>query len=198
VDCQPGEIATAAEIHFGPGDEPRSWIGIALKCRAVKATDATTAGTIHGVTAHSVSYPTEGFPFKALASTSGHVLVSVSNGTQSGVQVFDSSTGTLKSMYVNTIGKDPGGANDMNYFPVATDLTLGLRNLGAAFFHVSDLIECRQPPVFVARQPDGAGTLAAVVTPDGKFSFVLNEYGTASDAETSPQPIKRDSHGNFT
>ena len=37
VDCQPGEIATAAEIDYGPGDEPRSWIGIALKCRAVKA-----------------------------------------------------------------------------------------------------------------------------------------------------------------
>ena len=197
VDCQPGEIATAAEIHYGPGDEPRSWIGIALKCRAVKA--PTPAGTIHGVTTHSVSYPTEGFPFKALASTSGHVLVSVSNGTQSGVQVFDSSTGTLKSKCVNTIGKDPKGADDMNYFPAATDLTLGLTDLGAAFFHVSDLIECRQPPVFVARQPDGAGTLAAVVTPDGKFAFVLNEYGTASDGgNIAVVSIKRDSHGNFT
>ena len=39
VDCQPGEIATAADIHYGPGAEPRSWIGIALQCRAVKVTE---------------------------------------------------------------------------------------------------------------------------------------------------------------
>ena len=51
----------------------------------------------------------------------------------------------------------------------------------------------------MARQPDGAGTLAAVVTPDGKFAFVLNEYGTASDGgNIAVVSIKRDSHGNFT
>lgn len=38
VDCPAGELATAAEIHYGPGTEPRSWIGIALKCRALKPT----------------------------------------------------------------------------------------------------------------------------------------------------------------
>ena len=36
VNCPAGELATAAEIHYGPGVERRSWIGIALKCRALK------------------------------------------------------------------------------------------------------------------------------------------------------------------
>jgi hypothetical protein len=35
VHCPAGKVATAAEVHFDAPGEPRSWIGIALKCRAV-------------------------------------------------------------------------------------------------------------------------------------------------------------------
>jgi hypothetical protein len=33
--CPAGELATAAEVHFDNSSEPRSWIGISLRCRAV-------------------------------------------------------------------------------------------------------------------------------------------------------------------
>lgn len=35
VNCPAGELATAAVFHFDTTTEPRSWIGVALKCRAV-------------------------------------------------------------------------------------------------------------------------------------------------------------------
>jgi hypothetical protein len=34
--CNPGELATAATVHYAPGQEPKSWIGIVLHCRAVR------------------------------------------------------------------------------------------------------------------------------------------------------------------
>jgi hypothetical protein len=35
VFCPAGQLATAAEVHFDAPGEPRSWRGIALRCRAV-------------------------------------------------------------------------------------------------------------------------------------------------------------------
>ena len=35
VHCPAGQLATAAEVHFDAPGEPRSWIGVGLKCRAV-------------------------------------------------------------------------------------------------------------------------------------------------------------------
>jgi hypothetical protein len=35
VDCAAGEIATAMQVHFDSTTEPRSWLGVALKCRHV-------------------------------------------------------------------------------------------------------------------------------------------------------------------
>ena len=35
VDCDPGEIATAAVLEFDSSTTPRAWLGISLKCRAV-------------------------------------------------------------------------------------------------------------------------------------------------------------------
>lgn len=35
VDCDPGEIATAAVLDFDSSTTPRAWLGITLKCRAV-------------------------------------------------------------------------------------------------------------------------------------------------------------------
>jgi hypothetical protein len=36
INCPAGEVATAAMVHYGPGAERQSWIGMALQCRAVR------------------------------------------------------------------------------------------------------------------------------------------------------------------
>lgn len=35
VSCAEGEVATGADVYFSEGDEPRSWTGIRLRCRAL-------------------------------------------------------------------------------------------------------------------------------------------------------------------
>jgi hypothetical protein len=51
ANCPAGQIATAAIVHFEAGNTPRSWTGIELRCRSVRATGASTeASTLESVT----------------------------------------------------------------------------------------------------------------------------------------------------
>jgi DNA-binding beta-propeller fold protein YncE len=184
VNCPAGELATAAEVHFGPGNDERSWIGIALKCRKLMPVAQ------HGISATSTTYATQGSPFQAVKPDSGHVLVSVSGSTP-GVQVFTDSKGTLKSSCVHAIPSASMAAN-VRLSPGSADVGVGIGDAGVAFFKTDDLVGCGNPAGIIVNQGPKHGTLDVAFTPDGKFAFVLNEYGAIGVVK-----IKRDAAGHI-
>lgn len=170
-------------------------------------------GTTPIVTSTFATFTTAGKPFEAVVSSSGTVFVSVTadgtSGSATGVQVFVSENGTLKSSCANALPASLLGLNtafsNLNFFPGATDIGGGIGYPGAIFYHVADLLGCNALG-FVVNQGSTAsnneGTLAVAVTPDGKFAFVSNESGVAPDASTNGNigvvAIQRDNAGNFT
>lgn len=153
----------------------------------------TTSAQAQGLNIVSeVSYPTAGKPFQALVSNSGNVFVSVTanydTGSPAGVQVFVPASGGGLQSPSNCLNALPLnitlGVKNLSFFPDATNLAAGIGS-GAIFYHVTDLLGCNGSGYIVDQgsiPASDAGTLAVVVTPDGNFAFVSNEYGLAPNA----------------
>jgi DNA-binding beta-propeller fold protein YncE len=140
------------------------------------------------VTASSVTYSTGGYgsPFRALPLTSGNVLVSVTAAT-SGMLVFGPTAGGGLQLscfnYVRPSFVQDGAADfGMNLTPNGLGLAATLGVDGAIFYNLSTLQTCNSTGLQVSQGPVSAdeGSFDVVVTPDGKYAFVANEYGVAS------------------
>ena len=144
------------------------------------------------VTASSLTYSTAGYgsPFRALPLPSGNVLVSVTAAT-SGMLVFAPATGGgFKLSCFNYVRPAfvQDGASDlgMNLTPNGLGVAATLGVDGALFYNLSTLQSCTSTGVQVSQGSvaSGQGSFDAVVTPDGKYAFVANEYGVAAGATT--------------
>ncbi len=140
------------------------------------------------VTASSVTYSTGGFgsPFRALPLPSGNVLVSVTAAT-SGMLVFGPGAGGGLQLscfnYVRPSFVQDGAADfGMNLTPNGHGLAATLGVDGAIFYNLSTLESCTSTGLQVSQGPVSAdeGSFDVVITPDGKYAFVANEYGVAS------------------
>ncbi len=185
---------------------------------------------------NSVIYPTAGNPVDAVVTSSGDVLVAINDGKLglgTGIQVFTpTDNGSLQSSCVNMLWPSistltNGGKDlDLSLFPNGADLAAATGYPGEVFYHVADLLGCNATGYVVdqgsnnpnnVNSSDGAGTFDAVITLDGNYAFVANEYGVAPNATlgsgitlnssytlaTLPGniavvQIERDSSGNFT
>jgi DNA-binding beta-propeller fold protein YncE len=76
--------------------------------------------------------------------------------------------------------------------PGSADVGVGIGDAGVAFFKTDDLVGCGTPAGIIVNQGPKSGTLDVAFTPDGKFAFVLNEYGAIGVIK-----IKRDSAGHI-
>jgi hypothetical protein len=144
------------------------------------------------VTATSATYSTAGYgaPFRALPLASGNVLVSVT-ATTSGMLVFGpASGGGLQLSCFNYVRPAfvQDGASDfgMNLTPNGYNLAATLGVDGAIFYNLSTLQTCNSTGLQVSQGAVAAdeGSFDVVVSPDGKYAFVANEYGVASGATT--------------
>jgi hypothetical protein len=142
------------------------------------------------VTATSVTYSTGGYgsPFRALPLASGNVLVSVS-ATTSGMLVFGPvSGGGYQLSCFNYVRPQfvQDGASDfgMNLTPNGLGLAATLGVDGAIFYNLSTLQTCTSTGLQVSQGAVSAdeGSFDVVVSPDGKYAFVANEYGVAPGA----------------
>ena len=140
------------------------------------------------VTASSVTYSTGGYgsPFRALPLASGNVLVSVSAAT-SGMLVFGPATGGgLQLSCFNYVRPQfvQDGASDfgMNLTPNGHGLAATLGVDGAIFYNLSTLQTCTSTGLQVSQGAVAAdeGSFDVVMSPDGKYAFVANEYGVAT------------------
>ena len=156
----------------------------------VSVTDASAATQI--VAASSVTYSTGGFgsPFRALPLASGNVLVSVTAAT-SGMLVFvPAAGGGLKLSCFNYVRPSfvQDGASDlgMNLTPNGAGIAATLGVDGAIFYDLSTLQTCTSTGLQVSQGTDAShqGSFDVVVTPDGKYAFVANEFGVAAGATT--------------
>ncbi len=145
------------------------------------------------VTASSTTYSTAayGYPFRALPLPSGDVLVSVS-ATTSGMVVFTpTSGGGLQLSCFNYVRPQfvQDGASDfgMNLTPNGAGIAATLGVDGAIFYNLATLQTCSSTGVQVSQGPVSAdeGSFDVVLTPDGKFAFVANEYGVAAGASAA-------------
>jgi DNA-binding beta-propeller fold protein YncE len=142
------------------------------------------------VTASSVTYSTGGYgsPFRALPLASGNVLVSVSAST-SGMLVFGPATGGgLQLSCFNYVRpqfvQDGASAFGMNLTPNGQGLAATLGVDGAIFYNLSTLQTCTSTGLQVSQGAVSAdeGSFDVVMSPDGKYAFVANEYGVAPGA----------------
>ncbi|ADV80905.1 hypothetical protein [Terriglobus saanensis] len=156
----------------------------------VTVTDADAATPV--VTASSVLYSTGGYgsPFRALPLASGNVLVSVTAAT-SGMLVFvPAAGGGLKLSCFNFVRPSfvQDGASDlgMNLTPNGAGVAATLGVDGAIFYNLSTLQTCTSTGLQVSQGPLAShqGSFDVVVTPDGKYAFVANEFGVAAGATT--------------
>lgn len=140
------------------------------------------------VSATDETYPTAGPPFQAAVTPSGTVFVSV--GSQ-GIQVFAPGSNGLTPVCVNALpaavnGEGAATAN-LSFSPGGTELAVGIGPPGAGFFNVAALDTCSAAGYVVSQGTIASdqGTLAVVITPDGNYAFVSNEYGVADAASTA-------------
>jgi hypothetical protein len=140
------------------------------------------------VTASSVTYSTGGYgsPFRALPLTSGNVLISVTAAT-SGMLVFGPAAGGGLQLscfnYLRPAFVQDGAADfGMNLLPNGLGLAATLGVDGAIFYNLSTMQTCNSTGLQVSQGPVSAdeGSFDVVVTPDGKYAFIANEYGVAS------------------
>ena len=144
------------------------------------------------VTASSVTYSTGGYgsPFRALPLASGNLLVSVTAAT-SGMVIFGlAAGGGLQLSCFNYVRPAfvQDGASDfgMNLTPNGLGVAATLGVDGAIFYNLSTLQTCSSTGLQVSQGAVAAdeGSFDVVVTPDGKYAFVANEYGVATGATT--------------
>jgi hypothetical protein len=144
------------------------------------------------VTASSMTYSTSGYgsPFRALPLSSGNVLVSVTAAT-SGIVVFGpAANGGLQLSCFNYVRPAfvQDGASDLGFSLTpngqAIGATLGVD--GAIFYNLATLQTCSSTGVQVSQGSVASdqGSFDVVITPDGKYAFVANEYGIAAGALT--------------
>ena len=140
------------------------------------------------VTATTMTYSTAGYgyPFRALPLSSGNVLVSVS-ATTSGMLVFAPTAGGGYQLscfnYVRPAFVQDGASNfGMNLLPNGLGLAATLGVDGAIFYNLASLQTCTSTGIQVSQGPVSAdeGSFDVVVSPDGKYAFVANEYGVAA------------------
>ncbi len=141
------------------------------------------------VTTASVTYSTGrySYPFRALPLASGNVLVSVS--APAGMLVFaPAGSGQLQLSCFNPLRPQfvQDGASDfgMNLLPNGLGLAATLGVDGAIFYNLSTLLTCNSTGVQVSQGLVSAneGSFDVVITPDGKYAFVANEYGVTPGA----------------
>jgi 6-phosphogluconolactonase (cycloisomerase 2 family) len=179
-------------------------------CIAAPTVAQTTPPT---VTATFVTYPTKGAPFQALPTSSGSVLVSVtadgSTNSVTGVQIFTPASGgglhSACTLQLRAALRSEGAAfADLSLYPNGTGVAGGIGSPGAIFYNLAALEACSVTGFVVSQGPIAAneGTLDVVITPDGKYAFVSNEYGVASGATTQGNigvvALQYDANGNVT
>ncbi len=152
----------------------------------------TASGTaLPVVTTSSVTYLTAGNPFRALPLPSGNVLVSLTAAT-SGIDVFSPAAGGglqfscfnyLRPAFV----QDGASVLGINPVPNGMGLAATLGVDGAIFYNLNTLQNCTSTGLQVSQGTvaSNQGSFDVVVTPDGKYAFVANEYGVASGATSS-------------
>jgi DNA-binding beta-propeller fold protein YncE len=156
------------------------------------------------VTAKSVTYPTTGAPFEAVASSSGTVFVGVSGG----IQIFSPGNGLLTPTCVNTLPSsllsEGGTVSELSFLPGGTDLAAGIGSPGAIFYNTAALTTCTATGNVVSQGAIASdqGSQAVAVTPDGKYAFVSNEYGvvpgTVTEGNVGVVALAYDANGNVT
>ena len=143
------------------------------------------------VTASSVTYSTAAYgdPFRAMPLPNGQVLVSVTAAT-SGIVAFNPVGNGLQLSCFNYVRPQfvQDGASDFgfNLTPNGASLAATLGVDGAIFYNLSTLQTCNSTGLQVSQGAISAdeGSFDVVMTPDGKYAFVANEYGVASGATT--------------
>lgn len=190
-------------------------LGASLACsgHSAPAPVIIPPGTTPVVASTYTIVSTAGKPFQAAVSSDGTVFVSVNadgtSGSATGVQVFRPVNGALQPSCVVALPGSLLGANtdfaNLSFFSGGTDLGGGIGFPGAIFYHAFDPVACNASGFVVGEgstTSNDEGTLAVVLTPDGKFAFVLNESGVAPGASTQGNvgvvAIQRDSSGDFT
>jgi DNA-binding beta-propeller fold protein YncE len=172
--------------NFTPAN-PASYTSAAGSANVTVVASGTVKPT---VTASSITYSTGGYgsPFRALPLASGNVLVSVSAST-SGMLVFGQANGGgLQLSCFNYVRPQfvQDGASDfgMNLTPNAQGLAATLGVDGAIFYSLSKLETCSSTGLPVSQGAVSAdeGSFDVVMSPDGKYAFVANEYGVAPGA----------------
>lgn len=164
------------------------------------------------VTASFVTYPTKGAPFQALPIGSS-VLVSTTadnkKNSVTGIEIFTpTAAGTLHStcaLQLRAALLNEGAAvANLNLYPNGTGVTAGIGAPGAIFYNLANLLGCSVTGFVVSQGPitPNQGTLDVVITPDGKYAFVSNEYGIAAGATTQGNigvvALQYDASGNVT
>jgi DNA-binding beta-propeller fold protein YncE len=189
-------------------------IGWPLACVGSEASADSDLGSPPITVTRSTTYATVGFPFSAVISRSGAVLVSVTAdgraASATGVQVFDRGREGWVARCLNALPASVGSGAEAEVLSLFSgtrerDAAMGIGRPGAIFYRVEDLLACNGGGYVVGQGtagPLGAGTFAVAVTPDGKFAFVANEYGIAVGARTEGNigvvAIERDFEGNLT
>ena len=156
------------------------------------------------VTATSVTYPTLGAPFQAVASNNGTVFVAEADG----VQVFSPNGSGLTAACVNALPKSllsEGAAfSELSFLPNGIDIAGGISSPGAIFYNEAALQSCTATGTVVSQGTIASdqGTQAVAVTPDGKYAFVSNEYGvvkgTTTEGNIGVVALQYDANGNVT
>ena len=164
------------------------------------------------VTITSNTYPVLGSPYQALPLSNGDVLVSVTadatTGSETGVQVLTPSGSGLQSSCVDQLSPTLVGENasmgDLDLAPNGANVGAGIGSPGAMFWNLTSLENCGASGTVLSQGSISAneGTTEAVVTPDGKYAFVINQAGFASGATFEGNigvvHLQTDTSGNVT
>jgi DNA-binding beta-propeller fold protein YncE len=191
-------------------------LGLSQGCSGGSAAGTSTAPTSPAtptVTATSTTYSTLGAPYEAVSSSSGAVFVSVtadgSAGSETGVQVFTTAAGGgLQSSCVDELPAsllaENAAMGNLDFLPKGTDIGGGIGSPGAIFYNAAALQSCTASGFVVSQGPISANelTLEALVTPDEKYAFVINQDGVAAGAifegNVGVVQLQLDANGNVT
>ena len=123
----------------------------------------------------SRTFSTDGHPMQAIWTPDGqHVLVTVTNQRESGIEIFRVDGGKLKREAYQSIGNE--NAQGILLIPNSGLLAVGLSNAGVAFLPLDATLKGKATPRGIP-QGDRPGSLFLAATPDGHTLFVSNEYG---------------------
>ena len=181
-------------------------------CGWVQSNWTNATGDAHGHRHIENIYDHWGAPYQALPLSNGDVLVSVTadgtTGAETGVQVFTPGSGGLQSSCVNqlasTLTGEGASMGNLDLTPNKVGVGGGIGNPGAMFWNLAALEQCAANGVVVGQGAISADelTLEAVVTPDGKYAFVINEDGVAPGAilegNVGVVQLQTDANGNVT